>query len=254
VEMVGGMSFPPIGELTYLLTLPPYGFYWFYLADAAQMPSWHVAADERLPELPTLVVKQRLGELLQGASRDILEGETLPAYLPKRRWFAGEKGQPRLCYIVPVDEAEPRCALCEVEIDGLRYQLPLGFLDADQRGDSLPQLLALARLRRGRKVGLLTDAASLPLFARRVLAQLRAEALIAHGDGEIQFVPAAGLAELDDIADEEVLPFAVEQSNSSIRFGDAQRPGLDAGVVALAAAEGRVVRLAGQYAVHLTEP
>ncbi len=115
VEMIGGMSFPPIGELTYLLTLPPYGFYWFYLADATQMPSWHVAADERLPELPTLVVKQRLGELLQGASRNILEGETLPAYLPKRRWFAGEKGQPRLCYIVPLDEAEPRCALCEVE-------------------------------------------------------------------------------------------------------------------------------------------
>ncbi|EVT86013.1 alpha-amylase [Pseudomonas aeruginosa VRFPA09] len=159
VEMIGGMSFPPIGELTYLLTLPPYGFYWFYLADATQMPSWHVAADERLPELPTLVVKQRLGELLQGASRNILEGETLPAYLPKRRWFAGEKGQPRLCYIVPLDEAEPRCALCEVEIDGLRYQLPLGFLDADQRGDSLPQLLALARLRRGRKVGLLSRAA-----------------------------------------------------------------------------------------------
>ena len=220
VEMIGGMSFPPIGELTYLLTLPPYGFYWFYLADATQMPSWHVAADERLPELPTLVVKQRLGELLQGASRNILEGETLPAYLPKRRWFAGEKGQPRLCYIVPLDEAEPRCALCEVEIDGLRYQLPLGFLDADQRGDSLPQLLALARLRRGRKVGLLTDAASLPLFARKVLAQLRAEAVIAHGDGEIQFIPAAGLAELDDIADEDVLPFSVEQSNSSIRFGE----------------------------------
>ncbi len=225
VEMIGGMSFPPIGELTYLLTLPPYGFYWFYLADATQMPSWHVAADERLPELPTLVVKQRLGELLQGASRNILEGETLPAYLPKRRWFAGEKGQPRLCYIVPLDEAEPRCALCEVEIDGLRYQLPLGFLDADQRGDSLPQLLALARLRRGRKVGLLTDAASLPLFARKVLAQLRAEAVIAHGDGEIQFIPAAGLAELDDIADEDVLPFSVAElrgfaANLGARLGE----------------------------------
>ncbi len=47
VEMIGGMSFPPIGELTYLLTLPPYGFLWFSLsptgADAglapARMPS-----------------------------------------------------------------------------------------------------------------------------------------------------------------------------------------------------------------------
>ena len=170
VEMIGGMSFPPIGELTYLLTPALRLLLVLPGRRDAQMPSWHVAADERLPELPTLVVKQRLGELLQGASRNILEGETLPAYLPKRRWFR-RRGQPRLCYIVPLDEAEPRCALCEVEIDGLRYQLPLGFLDADQRGDSLPQLLVLARLRRGRKVGLLTDAASLPLFARKVLAQ-----------------------------------------------------------------------------------
>ena len=33
VEMVGGTSFPPIGQLHYLLTLPPYGFFWFLLAD-----------------------------------------------------------------------------------------------------------------------------------------------------------------------------------------------------------------------------
>src|SRR5690349_14805697 len=29
VEMVGGSAFPPIGQLPYLLTLPPYAFYWF---------------------------------------------------------------------------------------------------------------------------------------------------------------------------------------------------------------------------------
>ena len=33
VELDGGSIFPPIGQLTYLLTLPPYGFYWFLLAD-----------------------------------------------------------------------------------------------------------------------------------------------------------------------------------------------------------------------------
>jgi maltose alpha-D-glucosyltransferase/alpha-amylase len=32
VELIGGATFPPIGQLTYLLTLPPYGFYWFLLA------------------------------------------------------------------------------------------------------------------------------------------------------------------------------------------------------------------------------
>jgi maltose alpha-D-glucosyltransferase/alpha-amylase len=31
VELLGGVPFPPIGELPYLLTLGGYGFYWFRL-------------------------------------------------------------------------------------------------------------------------------------------------------------------------------------------------------------------------------
>jgi maltose alpha-D-glucosyltransferase/alpha-amylase len=32
IEMVGGVHFPPIGELPYLLTLPGHGFFWFQLS------------------------------------------------------------------------------------------------------------------------------------------------------------------------------------------------------------------------------
>ncbi|WP_250279359.1 alpha-glucosidase C-terminal domain-containing protein, partial [Frankia sp. Cppng1_Ct_nod] len=31
VELLGGVGFPPIGELPYLLTLPGHGHYWFAL-------------------------------------------------------------------------------------------------------------------------------------------------------------------------------------------------------------------------------
>jgi maltose alpha-D-glucosyltransferase/alpha-amylase len=31
IECMGGVTFPPIGELSYLLTLPGHGFYWFQL-------------------------------------------------------------------------------------------------------------------------------------------------------------------------------------------------------------------------------
>ena len=34
--MLGRSSFPPIGELPYLLTLAPRGFFWFQLIDEAQ--------------------------------------------------------------------------------------------------------------------------------------------------------------------------------------------------------------------------
>jgi maltose alpha-D-glucosyltransferase/alpha-amylase len=30
---MGGVIFPPIGELPYLLTLPGHGFYWFQLPE-----------------------------------------------------------------------------------------------------------------------------------------------------------------------------------------------------------------------------
>jgi len=33
IECMGGVTFPPIGELSYLLTLPGHGFYWFQLPD-----------------------------------------------------------------------------------------------------------------------------------------------------------------------------------------------------------------------------
>ena len=35
VELLGGVPFPPIGELPYLLTLGGYGFYWFRLTRPA---------------------------------------------------------------------------------------------------------------------------------------------------------------------------------------------------------------------------
>jgi maltose alpha-D-glucosyltransferase/alpha-amylase len=33
VECMGGVIFPPIGDLSYLLTLPGHGFYWFQLPE-----------------------------------------------------------------------------------------------------------------------------------------------------------------------------------------------------------------------------
>jgi maltose alpha-D-glucosyltransferase/alpha-amylase len=36
VECMGGVTFPPIGDLNYLLTLPGHGFYWFILQPPAE--------------------------------------------------------------------------------------------------------------------------------------------------------------------------------------------------------------------------
>ncbi|MBD9500912.1 maltose alpha-D-glucosyltransferase [Pseudomonas sp. PDM17] len=229
VEMLGGASFPPIGRLTYLLTLAPYGFYWFYLADSQQMPAWHVQPVERMPELPTLVLAQRLGEIMNGAPRELLENDSLPRYLPKRRWFAGgrlEAGSAHLLYAMPLTEDDAAPMLSEVEVSGAEgaehYQLPLAAVpEKGSAGTDLPQQLAMARLRRGRKVGLLTDAFALPAFSRLVLRMLRETATMQGPAGELQFLPQPGLPQYGEIGEEaEVRVLSVDQSNSSALIGD----------------------------------
>src|SRR3546814_19712093 len=88
--MIGGSPFPPIGQLPYLLTLPPYGFYWFLLASEAKLPGWHSPHPDPLPDLQTLVLRRDVSEVPEPAIRGILERAILPAYLPRRRWFASK--------------------------------------------------------------------------------------------------------------------------------------------------------------------
>jgi maltose alpha-D-glucosyltransferase/alpha-amylase len=38
IELIGGVRFPKIGELPYLLTLGAYGFYWFRLPEPEPEP------------------------------------------------------------------------------------------------------------------------------------------------------------------------------------------------------------------------
>src|SRR4051794_1215754 len=86
-EMLGRTNFPRIGELPYLITLPPYGFFWFDLrGETERVP------EKVLPrELTTLVVGHGWENALSSWTRRTFENDVLPHYLPERRWFA-DKG------------------------------------------------------------------------------------------------------------------------------------------------------------------
>ncbi|HEV7984739.1 MAG TPA: maltose alpha-D-glucosyltransferase, partial [Steroidobacteraceae bacterium] len=228
VEMLGGAAFPPIGQLPYLLTLPPYGFYWFVLAPLSRMPSWFVPAPQPLPEYHTLVVRNSLQELLAEPIRSVLEREVLPAYLPKRRWFAGKDQTLEHIRIVQVSEVpgiEPPVLLTEIEAQMPRgtdrYLLPFGFISEDAMSGALQQQLALARVRRGRRVGFLTDAFALDSFARRLVELLASGARVAsaEGGGELQFNPIGRSEMLQLGADAAVRRWSAEQSNSALIVG-----------------------------------
>ena len=93
VEMLGGSAFPPVGQLPYLLTLPPVRLLLVPARIRGADAGLAQPAPEPLPEYTTLVIRHGLEELLTNPARTVLERDVLPAYLPKRRWF-GAKDEP----------------------------------------------------------------------------------------------------------------------------------------------------------------
>jgi len=223
VELDGHTQFPPIGQLTYLLTLPPFGFYWFLLSETADWPSQHTPAPEPMPEYQTIVMRHALPEAI-AAARSVIEREVLPAYLAKRRWFSMKDQALRSVRIalitrVPAEDA----VLLEIETETAtgkaRWLLPLGIVWDDTNAPPLPVQLALARVRRGPKVGLLSDAFALPGFPRAVLSGLAQKDIVAIDRGMIRFEPTSRMADITVPDDVEMIWISAEQSNSSVIVG-----------------------------------
>lgn len=98
--------------------------------------------------------------------------------------------------------------------------MPFGFLGEDQFTSALPQQLALARVRRVRQVGLVTDAFSLEHFIRAVIQALQAGTVLNSSEGELRFEATPQLARLPLTDESPVRYLAAEQSNSSVVVGE----------------------------------
>ncbi len=227
VELTGMSPFPPIGQLTYLLTLPPYGFFWFQLAAEADGPAWRTAPPEQLVDLVTIVIRRSLTELAELPHHTaMLSRDILPAYLAKRRWF-GAKDQAlqeaRLVSATPIPFADG-IVLGEIEVvlpDHVEsYQLPLAAEWDDTAPNVLAQQLSLARIRQGRRVGFLTDGFAVEMMARGIFQGLCDRSTVSGRTGMIEFI---GTDRLDCLALTEDMPIrwlSAEQSNSSLLVGD----------------------------------
>ncbi|PWC56993.1 maltose alpha-D-glucosyltransferase [Azospirillum sp. TSO22-1] len=235
VEMLGRTVFPPIGDLTYLLTLPAYGFYWFALAAEAELPSWHETLPEPNPDLVTLVVRE--GWSIPANSRSVqeFEGSVLPAFLPAQRWFAAKDqdiagarvvGWGQLPGAGPEGDDGYLLLRVEVTVSGnggpQQYFLPLGMSWAHDAGTVGWYLLpfTLAKVRRGPHPGALFDAAAEEGFIRALVRALRDGREVKANDGVLRFRPTSRLSAVDFREDAEIRRVGVEQSNTSVLIGD----------------------------------
>ena len=219
VELSGEVAFPPVGQLPYLLTLPPYAFYWFKLDAEAEPPHWSSTAPSDLAEQHTFVVRRSLLEVAREANLGVLENEILPGYVAERRWFGAKDERiesVRIRAAAPMAGARD-LIFTEIEVTtasgaGL-YTLPLGVAWEGEHSGPFAPNLALSRVRRGRTVGLLTDGFAVPQFAESILASLRGRATLRLGESKVIFEPSAEI-DLPDRLEPQWI--AAEQSNSTI--------------------------------------
>ncbi|MCB9958816.1 MAG: maltose alpha-D-glucosyltransferase [Rhodospirillaceae bacterium] len=230
VEMIGRSPFPPIGDLTYLLTLPAYGFYWFVLAEDTAMPAWHDPLPEPMPDLITLVLAEGWASVSRGKGLKELTRDVLPPFVAIQRWFSAKDQKITSVKLLdaPVlrsDKASWLIALIEVSLgkaEPQRYSLPLAAHWDEAAATTVSPLLpyTLAKIRRGPKLGALTDASVDTGFTLAMLEAIREGREIETDDGRLRFTPGSSLAAVELTDSDEIRRLGVEQSNTSILLGD----------------------------------
>ncbi len=229
VELLGHTEFPRIGELPYLLTLGPYGFYWLSLEEPAEERATEVAA-----LAPRIRVAGDPWRVLSGAARDELE-DALAAWLPTRRFFRGKARRKKSVEIVeevpiPTEHGVMRMLFARVEYregPSETYALPVGIARGEhaERVSREQARSVIARLDLSSKKGesgeaVVFDALISDAFADALLDGLRRRAAPKGNASELSFRPTRAFRKLASGGVLTPYPSSAEQSNDAVIFGD----------------------------------
>jgi maltose alpha-D-glucosyltransferase / alpha-amylase len=226
-ELFGHNLFPPIGELPYLLTFGPHGFYWFSLK-APQRGERGDPGSREEHELATLDVPDHWAHWLFHEQSERLEG-LLPDYLRQHQppgqspiaWAQIQQVFPHLVH-------HPEVYWLVVR---LRFQsgiseralLPLTLI-AEEEASQLLDPIAMAAIARltGARRGLLCNALAVPLCGQSLVEAIRAGQTHWFAMGELAAVPLRRLRELSEPPGLETptLLMRSERFNTVLVFGD----------------------------------
>jgi maltose alpha-D-glucosyltransferase/alpha-amylase len=219
LEMLGRTRFPAIGELPYMITLAPYGFYWFQLK--VRDKSEHTEPSV-VPEFETLVVPLGATWVSLARTRSVFERDVLPGHLARSRWYperASEAIQPTLTSAIPfcdIGDNRPWLAFFEAMQDGVttRYVLPMQIewmrFDRERYNPR-----ALAAVRQGAREGTLLDVATDQIFIALLLRNLRNSLTVEEADLCLEFRPTSRFPDKPIKPPEHVHAVDTEQANST---------------------------------------
>jgi maltose alpha-D-glucosyltransferase / alpha-amylase len=191
LEMLGRTHFPAIGELPYMITLAPYGFYWFQLQERNKS---EYVAPSVVPEFETLVVPLGATWVSLARTRSVFERDVLPGHLARSRWYPEHRASaihPALTSAIPfcdIGDNRPWLAFFEVTEHEVttRYVLPMQIewvrFDRERYNPH-----ALAAVRQGAREGTLLDVAYDPIFHGLLLRNLRQALTIEENGASLEF-------------------------------------------------------------------
>jgi maltose alpha-D-glucosyltransferase/alpha-amylase len=202
LEMLGRTRFPAIGELPYMITLAPYGFYWFQLTE--RDPSEHVAPSV-VPEFETLVVPVGSTWVSLAHTRGVFERDVLPGFLARTRWYpesSPEAIHPTVTSAVPfcdIGDNRPWLAFFEATQRGVtaRHVLPMQIewvrFDRERYNPR-----AFAAVRQGAREGTLLDVASDQIFIALLLHNLRQSLTVEENGMRLEFRPTGRFSSINE--------------------------------------------------------
>ncbi len=232
IDLFGRGEFTPVSDGKYYFTLSPYAFYWFSLQQQpSEALSLHALPSEEAVAIPTIA--KTGDELFRKENWPVVE-VVLQNYVRGRRWFRGKARDIRTSHIMDVtpmhsSESTAYFVLIRIEYtDGEpeTYVVPLSVIAGEQTGGtgSEPPHACVARLRAPRRdsESLLCDAMIDKNFCKGLLQSIGRRH---HFKGKVGEIAASSTRTLRSMrgSDEAALdpvPMKVEQSNTSVVYGD----------------------------------
>jgi maltose alpha-D-glucosyltransferase/alpha-amylase len=219
LEMLGRTRFPAIGDLPYMITLAPYGFYWFQLKERDKSEHFEPTV---VPEFETLVVPLGATWVSLARTRSVFERDVLPGHLARTRWYperSAEAIRPSLTSAIPfcdIGDNRPWLAFFEATQRGTtaRYVLPMQIewvrFDRERYNPR-----AFAAVRQGAREGTLLDVATDPIFIALLLRNLRQALTVEEGGLRLEFRPTSKFSDRPIKTPEHIRAVETEQSNST---------------------------------------
>jgi maltose alpha-D-glucosyltransferase/alpha-amylase len=223
-EMLGRTTFPDVGELPYLITLGPYGFYWFELQEKPVSPN---VAPTVVPDFQTLVIPAGSTIATLTRTKAVFERDVLPSFLARSRWFPERSARAISTHVTAVmpmssePQSRPWLVLYDAKLHGEteRYSMPVRVVwERLDRRDFDPR--ALAAVRQGPREGTLIDVAADQHFVATLLSDLRRSTVLQDTDYRVHFKPTGRLLTIEDKPVESVRAVSVEQTNSTALVDD----------------------------------